>query len=29
MKDHFDFTDLMNFGLFLLALLTFVFMFCK
>ena len=29
MKNHFDFGDLMNFGLFLLALLTFVFSFCK
>ena len=29
MKNHFDFKDLMNFGLFLLALLTFVFAFCK
>ncbi len=26
---HFDFKDLMTFGLFLLALLTFVFTFCK
>lgn len=29
MKNHFDFKDIMTFGLFLLALLTFVFMFCK
>jgi hypothetical protein len=29
MKNHFDFEDLMTFGLFLLALLTFVFTFCK
>lgn len=29
MKNHFDFKDLMTFGLFLLALLTFVFTFCK
>lgn len=29
MKNHFDFKDLMTFGMFLLALLTFVFMFCK
>lgn len=29
MKNHFDFKDMMNFGLFLLALLTFVFTFCK
>ncbi|MDE5776910.1 MAG: hypothetical protein K2I10_00120 [Lachnospiraceae bacterium] len=26
---HFDFKDLMTFGLFLLALLTFVFTFCR
>ena len=26
---NFDFKDLMTFGLFLLALLTFVFTFCK
>ena len=29
MKNHFDFKDFMTFGLFLLALLTFVFTFCK
>ena len=29
MKNHFDFGDLMAFGLFLIALLTFVFTFCK
>ena len=29
MKNHFDFEDIMTFGLFLLALLTFVFTFCK
>lgn len=29
MKNHFDFKDLMTFGLFLLALLTFIFTFCK
>ena len=29
MKNHFDFKDVMTFGLFLLALLTFVFTFCK
>ena len=29
MKNQFDFKDLMTFGLFLLALLTFVFTFCK
>ena len=29
MKSHFDFEDLMAFGLFLLALLTFVFTFAK
>ena len=28
-KNNFDFRDLMTFGLFLLALLTFVFTFCK
>ena len=28
-KNNFDFKDLMTFGLFLLALLTFVFTFCK
>ena len=26
---HFDFKDLMTFGIFLLALLTFVFTFCR
>ena len=29
MKNHFDFKDILTFGLFLLALLTFVFTFCK
>ncbi len=29
MKNHYDFKDIMTFGLFLLALLTFVFTFCK
>ena len=29
MENHFDFKDLMTFGLFLLALLTFVFAYCK
>lgn len=29
MKNHFDFKDIMTFGLFLLALLTFIFSFCK
>lgn len=29
MKSHFDFEDLMAFGLFLLALLTFVLTFAK
>ncbi len=29
MKNHFDFMDIMTFGLFILALLTFIFMFCK
>ena len=29
MKNHFDFKDIMTFGLFLLALLTFVFTFCR
>ena len=29
MKNHFDFKDLMTFGLFLLELLTFVFTFVK
>ncbi len=28
-KNHFDFKDLLTFGIFLLALLTFVFTFCK
>ena len=28
-KNRFDFRDLMQFGLFLLALLTFIFTFCK
>jgi hypothetical protein len=28
-QNHFDFKDMMTFGLFLLALLTFVFTFCK
>ena len=28
-KNHFDFKDLMAFGMFLLALLTFVLKFCK
>ena len=28
-QNHFDFKDLLNFGIFLLALLTFVFTFCK
>ena len=28
-KNHFDFKDVMTFDLFLLALLTFVFTFCK
>ena len=29
MENRFDFKDVMTFGLFLLALLTFVFSFCK
>ncbi len=29
MKNHFDFKNIMTFGLFLLALLTFVFTFCR
>ena len=29
MKNHFDFMDMLTFGIFLLALLTFVFTFCK
>ncbi len=29
MKNQFDFKDMMAFGLFLLALLTFVFTFCE
>ena len=29
MKNHFDFKDMMTFGIFMLALLTFVFTFCK
>ena len=28
-KNHFDFKDLMAFGMFILALLTFVLWFCK
>ena len=28
-KNHFDFKDLMAFGMFILALLTFVLPFCK
>jgi len=28
-KNHFDFKDLIAFGMFILALLTFVFTFCK
>ena len=28
-KNHFDFKDLMAFGMFILALLTFIFMFSK
>ena len=28
-KNNFDFKDILTFGLFLLALLTFVFTFCK
>ena len=29
MKNHFDFKDVLTFGIFLLALLTFIFTFCK
>ena len=29
MKNRFDFKDVLTFGIFLLALLTFVFTFCK
>ena len=29
MRNQFDFKDIMTFGLFLLALLTFVFAYCK
>ena len=29
MKNQFDFKDMLTFGIFLLALLTFVFTFCK
>ena len=29
MKNHFDFKDVLTFGIFLMALLTFVFTFCK
>ena len=29
MKNHFDFMDMLTFGIFLLALLTFVFTFCR
>lgn len=29
MKNQFDFKDLLYFGMFILALLTFVFTFCK
>jgi EamA domain-containing membrane protein RarD len=29
MKNQFDFKDMLTFGLFLLALLTFVFTFCR
>ena len=29
MGNHFDFKDMLTFGIFLLALLTFVFTFCK
>ena len=29
MGNHFDFRDMLTFGMFLLALLTFVFAFCK
>ena len=28
-NDHFDFKDLMSFGMFILALLTFIFTFTK
>lgn len=28
-KNHFDFKDLMAFGMFILALLTFILTFCK
>ena len=28
MKDKFDFKDLMSFGMFLLALLTFIYLIC-
>ena len=28
-QNHFDFKDMLTFGIFLLALLTFVFTFCK
>lgn len=28
-QNHFDFKDLLTFGIFLIALLTFVFTFCK
>ena len=29
MKDHFDFKDLMSFAMFLLALLTFIYLICQ
>ena len=29
MKNYFDFNDLMSFGMFLLALLTFIYMICR
>ena len=29
MKNHYDFKDILTFGIFILALLTFVFTFCK
>ena len=29
MGNHFDFKDMLTFGIFLLALLTFIFTFCK
>ncbi len=29
MGNHFDFKDMLTFGIFLLALLTFIFSFCK